>query len=180
MQTALEWFFNELQRMQYFIGNDMLQALEQAKQMEKEQIMEAVSFGDCRGRVTTYLTEDEYYNETYGSKGSDETLKDYHIVDTNKMVEDTFKVWECCGMEECICKTEISKEEQKEKLVQLMEADAKDGLYNIELSDEEIEKGAENAWSDYEYEDGNLYSTTFKGGWKLAIKCYREQLKQRQ
>ena len=48
-----------------------------------------------------------------------------------------------------------------------------------EILDEEIEKESENAWSDYEYEDGNLYSTTFKGGWKLAIKWYREQLKQR-
>ena len=46
-----------------------------------------------------------------------------------------------------------------------------------EISDEEIENEAENAWSDYEYEEGNLYSTTFKGGWKLAIKWYREQLK---
>ena len=45
------------------------------------------------------------------------------------------------------------------------------------ISDEEIEKGAETAWSDYEYEEGNLYSTTFKGGWKLGIKWYREQLK---
>ena len=49
-----------------------------------------------------------------------------------------------------------------------------------EISDEEIEKGAKDAWSDYEYEEGNLYSTTFKGGWKLAIKWYREQLKQKQ
>ena len=49
-----------------------------------------------------------------------------------------------------------------------------------EISDEEIEKGAEYAWSDYEYEEGNLYSTTFKGGWKLAIKWYREQLKNKQ
>ena len=49
-----------------------------------------------------------------------------------------------------------------------------------EISDEEIEEASENAWSDYEYEEGNLYSTTFKGGWKLAIKWYREQLKQRQ
>ena len=42
-----------------------------------------------------------------------------------------------------------------------------------EISDEEIEKGAETAWSDYEYEEGNLYSTTFKGGWKLGIKWYK-------
>ena len=51
-------------------------------------------------------------------------------------------------------------------------------VHTPEISDEEIEKQAENAWSDYEYEEGNLYSTTFKGGWKLAIKWYREQLKQ--
>ena len=48
-----------------------------------------------------------------------------------------------------------------------------------EISDEEIEKGAKDAWSDYEYEEGNLYSTTFKGGWEYAIKWYREQLKQK-
>ena len=46
-----------------------------------------------------YKSFEQYYNSTYGSKGSDN-----HIVDTNEMVEDTFKVWECCGMEECICK----------------------------------------------------------------------------
>ena len=48
-----------------------------------------------------------------------------------------------------------------------------------EISDEEIEKAKESAWSDYEYQEGNLYSTTFKGGWDLAIKWYREQLKQK-
>jgi hypothetical protein len=51
---------------------------------------------------------------------------------------------------------------------------------NKEISDEEIEKAKENAWSDYEYQEGNLYSTTFSDGWKMAIKWYREQLKQRQ
>ena len=46
-----------------------------------------------------------------------------------------------------------------------------------EVSDEEIKKGGENAWSDYEYQEGNLYSTTFRDGWLMAIKWYREQLK---
>lgn len=36
-KTAVEWFFSELERMQYFIGNDMLEAYKKAKQMEKEQ-----------------------------------------------------------------------------------------------------------------------------------------------
>ena len=30
---------------------------------------------------------DQYYTSTYGSKGSGDTLKDYHIVDTNEMVQ---------------------------------------------------------------------------------------------
>jgi hypothetical protein len=46
-----------------------------------------------------------------------------------------------------------------------------------EISDEEIEKAKESAWSDYEYQEGNLYSTTFSDGWKMAIKWYREQVK---
>ncbi len=41
MKTAVEFFFSELERMQYFIGNDMLEALKQAKEMEKEQMRSA-------------------------------------------------------------------------------------------------------------------------------------------
>lgn len=32
---------------------------------EREQIEEAVMFGDCRGRNTQYLTASEYYTQTY-------------------------------------------------------------------------------------------------------------------
>lgn len=35
--TAVEWFLNELKRMQYFIGNDMLEAYNQALEMERCQ-----------------------------------------------------------------------------------------------------------------------------------------------
>ena len=44
-QTAVEWFFSELERMQYFIGNDMLEAYKQAKAMEREQIKESYKAG---------------------------------------------------------------------------------------------------------------------------------------
>ena len=41
----------------------------------------------------------------------------------------------------------------------------------IELpSDEEIECAKKNAWSTYEYKEGNLYSTTFNGGFELGAK----------
>jgi len=53
--------------------------------LEKEQIEYA---WNSAGGGDAYHSGKEYYQETFVSKGSD----------------DTFKVWECCGMEECICK----------------------------------------------------------------------------
>lgn len=44
----------------------------------------------------------------------------------------------------------------------------------IDISD--IEKGLYHAWSDYEYKDGNLYSTTFRDGWLMAIDWYKKKL----
>ena len=76
--TAVEWLIEQLFKQGYFDGNKPLSITNldhlehKAKEMEKQQIIEAVSFGDCRGRVTTYLTDEQYYNETYASKGSDE------------------------------------------------------------------------------------------------------------
>ena len=70
-QSAVEWFFNELERMQYFIGNDMLEAYKQAKQLEMRQIIDAYK------RESVYMksagcTDEQidksavkYYNETF-------------------------------------------------------------------------------------------------------------------
>jgi hypothetical protein len=41
----------------------------------------------------------QYYNEKFGSKGSDDTLKDYHIVDTNEMIEISYEEIEKWGKE---------------------------------------------------------------------------------
>ena len=73
-QTAVEWFFNELQRMQYFIGNDMLEAFKQAKEMEKEQIIEfhkwmiendTAQNAEKHFHFTDSDMFNEYYNETF-------------------------------------------------------------------------------------------------------------------
>ena len=48
-QTAVEWFFSELERMQYFIGNDMLQAYKDAKEMEGEHTMDVYKKGYIDG-----------------------------------------------------------------------------------------------------------------------------------
>ena len=101
MQTAVEYFFNELQRMQYFIGNDMLEAYKQAKEMEKQQIIDAW-FDGYGGSAHS---EDEYYNETYGSKGSDVMTPENHIgvlseavkkETTSSQTEISDESWEGC------------------------------------------------------------------------------------
>ena len=67
-KTAVEWFFNELQRMQYFIGNDMLEAYKQAKEMEKEQIINAYINGihsECYKNGIGIGCGKHYYNQTF-------------------------------------------------------------------------------------------------------------------
>jgi hypothetical protein len=67
-QTAVEWLIEELG--EYFpheIGGIHLM-VEQAKQMEKEQIKDAFTDG-CIGELyelNAYYTSEKYYNETYG------------------------------------------------------------------------------------------------------------------
>jgi hypothetical protein len=94
--TAVEFFYEQI--IDSIGTNPKIDNLfEQAKEMEKQQ-MDKVS-GDFFNEGASYMhdgkrkyeTFEEYYNETYGSKGSDD-----HIVDTNEMVSS---------------KTEISDEE---------------------------------------------------------------------
>jgi hypothetical protein len=112
--TAVEWFAIQLYEQGYFDGStpksitnlDHLQ--EQAKQMEKEQIINAFDEGqEYEYQVfvnsAPRFFSDTYYNETYGSKGSDD-----HIVYTNEMVSS---------------KTEISDEEIEDRAAEWMEED---------------------------------------------------------
>jgi hypothetical protein len=66
-QTAVEWLVYVVQSniAPNYIPKEIV---EQAKEMEKDQIIEAVNFGDARGKITTYCTADEYYNETFKSE----------------------------------------------------------------------------------------------------------------
>ena len=71
-QTSVDWFFSELQRMQYFIGNDMLQAYKDAKEMEKEQMEDAWDNGFANGfdlgkydDITNPDDAEQYYKENY-------------------------------------------------------------------------------------------------------------------
>jgi len=61
-QTAVEWLIWELERCGYFEINDHFPiTFEQAKQIEKEQIIEAFDIAcEDEDRIG-----EEYYNETY-------------------------------------------------------------------------------------------------------------------
>ena len=41
---------------------------------------------------------------------------------------------------------------------------------------ETLEEAKQNAWANYEYQEGNLYSSTFNGGFELGVKWIKERL----
>ena len=84
MQTTVEWLFDRMVGLaeDYDDGkinytnyiNGVKHFLDQAKEMEKQQIIDAHTIGYIIGGGNGDLYDcKEYYNETYGSKGSDET-----------------------------------------------------------------------------------------------------------
>ena len=74
-QTAVEWLVEKLSYSQsdgtiishHFIITELV---EQAKQMEKEQIIDAYDMGYLDYQNLTHDSSQEYFNETYG--GTDE------------------------------------------------------------------------------------------------------------
>jgi hypothetical protein len=66
-QTAVEWFAIALYENGFLQGNgdEIQELLEQAKEMEKEQIENAYN-ESFRLRDKPYSTAKKYYNETYG------------------------------------------------------------------------------------------------------------------
>jgi hypothetical protein len=62
--TAIEFLIDWMGKNQYFIGNDLLQTVEQAKEMEKEIIRTAY----LDGMDGEYNTSEQYYNETFKSE----------------------------------------------------------------------------------------------------------------
>ena len=67
-QTAVEWLVEKLDQNFDYVADTII---EQAKQMEKEQIMEAFDFGvyDGGGIIKKYeMSGKQYYNETFKSE----------------------------------------------------------------------------------------------------------------
>jgi hypothetical protein len=66
--TAVEWVLDWMDKNQYFIGNDLLKAVEEAKEMEKEQIKDAYLNGKYEADKIVMghsFYAEQYYNETF-------------------------------------------------------------------------------------------------------------------
>jgi hypothetical protein len=61
-ETAIEWLYEQIKninKVEYAFS--YFEAFEQAKEMEKEQIIKAIDY--CRDK---YIDSENYYNENYG------------------------------------------------------------------------------------------------------------------
>ena len=70
-QTAVEWLVEQLDNTTIFSKYVFLEIIEQAKEMEKEQIENAFNYGvyDGGGLIKKYKMSGEiYYNETFKSE----------------------------------------------------------------------------------------------------------------
>ncbi len=65
-QTAVQWLVNEYAKsFKIQVNAVMLESIEQALQMEREQIQKAFVSGDNHGH---YTEPSEYYKQTYGGQ----------------------------------------------------------------------------------------------------------------
>ena len=134
MQTSIEWLWEQIP-FEFTSKRSAFEVLEQAKEMHKQEIMNAYNQG----------ASDAYPNGSY--------------IEGNTYYQETFK-------------KDSSKEQQKELIKEIMDLDAKDGLY--EISDEEIEAAALTFAKEESY--GELSADLWKG-FVFGAKWYREQLK---
>jgi hypothetical protein len=67
-QTAVEWLVEKLQESGIPLMTDEFEMIQQAKQMEKEQIKDAYFIGGHNMKNNRYKGMHEYYNETYGGE----------------------------------------------------------------------------------------------------------------
>lgn len=66
-QTAVEFLFSELERCNYFIGNDIYQSYKEAKEMETKIIELAYMDGAIDMAELRASSGVQYFRENYGS-----------------------------------------------------------------------------------------------------------------
>jgi len=63
-QTAFEWLIDQLFKLRYPTLNQ-IEIMEQAKEMEKQQIIDAYQQGFNNAYFNNPLSKEQYYNETF-------------------------------------------------------------------------------------------------------------------
>ena len=72
-QTSVEWLVDWMDKNQYFIGNDLIQAVEQAKQMEKNQMFDYIKENYIIGENSLKFHQEEfekYFNNNFNVQQS--------------------------------------------------------------------------------------------------------------
>jgi len=157
--TSIEWLY-QLSKQRELDKFD----LEQAKEMHKQEIVEAY----CNGN--DLIGAEQYYQETFVSKGSNEleqVVNDYD--DDPTWIDDEVE----------LPKQDVHKlgNEDVPKLgyVEVWDKDEpKDDVRKV--VEDNVEKLQQDAWDNYEHEEGNLYSTTFRNAFKLGYNKAKETL----
>ena len=70
-QTAVEWLVEQIksdQNQKALSASEWMQVIEQAKQIEKEQIIDTWKHGNLPTFLGRALTAEQYYNETFKSE----------------------------------------------------------------------------------------------------------------
>ena len=59
---------------------------EKYKEVHKQQIIDAYKIGECEVGLMIVNKPEQYYNETYGSKGSDENFKQFSLYEHKETI----------------------------------------------------------------------------------------------
>jgi hypothetical protein len=83
-QSAIEWYFKQMQSKEKFTQEEFDSIFEQAKEMEKQQIIDAYEIGN---RYMFEKAGEQYYNETFNPTtpwyDEDQTTKRMNVVAQN-------------------------------------------------------------------------------------------------
>ena len=166
----------------YSNQQDITEFIEQAKEMERKQIIYAFGVGchhESKRLVGYQDIAEQYYNETYGSKGSDEAKNDSAkcgIIDNVDYWEKTLEYWKAekeisnIGSNYYgLCCARIAIIEDFFKSIQLINTTSS----QTEISDEEM-------WEKANEMGKKTNSCIVTQYFYYGAKWYREQLKQRQ
>ena len=180
-QTAIEWIIEQFAK--YYAIHQLDEEIEQAKQMEKEQIIDAFFDG---AYDADNISGEQYYNEAYGSSTPELRHKDgtpmrKYNSPKLKAIEMENELEEAAENYGWKIKTNTFSDAVKaNELAESAKQDFIEGAKwqqetsaQTEISDEEIEK------SNPFRIDGGAYNSSAAYQWLKGAKWYREQLKQK-